>query len=80
MRGTVNMKISPAKWLIRIVWLVFLCASLASLSFAFKEQETNALTAPANLKADQNLQKIDIDRFTNAISQIKDYYVQPIND
>jgi carboxyl-terminal processing protease len=54
--------------------------SLASLSYAFKEQEMNALTAPANLKNDDNLQKTDIDRFTNAISQIKDYYVQPIND
>lgn len=50
--------------------------------FAFKENDTNALSATtttANSKADA-LQESDINRFTNAIAQIKDFYVQPISD
>lgn len=52
--------------------------------FAFKESDTNALSAPAatttaNSKAD-TLQESDINRFTNAIAQIKDFYVQTISD
>lgn len=48
---------------------------------AFIEEATNPNSAvtTTNTKAD-NLQKNDIDRFTNAIAQIKDYYVSPIND
>src|SRR5690348_10166911 len=68
--------------LLKIVCMLTLCVSLASVSFAFKEEATNALTPPAATTAakSDSLQKVDIDRFTNAISQIKDYYVQPIND
>lgn len=51
---------------------------LTTVSFGFKQQDPNMLTTPAT-KTDA-LQKTDIDRFTNAISEIKDYYVQPIND
>lgn len=72
------MKKQPVATLIKIVSITFLCVALASASFAFKEQDTNSLTTPEN-KTD-TLQKVDIDRFTNAISQIKDYYVQSIND
>ncbi|MHB1948649.1 MAG: S41 family peptidase [Gammaproteobacteria bacterium] len=45
-------------------------------SFAFKEEPA---IKPAPTKSD-NLQESDINRFTNAIAQIKDYYVQPISD
>jgi len=60
--------------------ILIICASftLVTNSFGFKQQDPNMLTTPAT-KSD-SLQKTDIDRFTNAISEIKDYYVQPIND
>jgi carboxyl-terminal processing protease len=63
----------------KILSILFLCVMAASASYAFKETDTNALTKQQETKTD-TLQKIDIDRFTNAIAQIKDYYVQPIND
>jgi carboxyl-terminal processing protease len=48
-------------------------------SFAFKETDTTkaSLTTPGKA---ENLQENDINRFTNAISQIKEFYVQPISD
>lgn len=45
--------------------------------FAFKETDT--LTKTMNTKT-ETLQENDINRFTNAIAQIKDFYVQPISD
>lgn len=72
------MKLRMIKAGIKIISILFLCVAMTSVSFAFKEPDTNSLTKQAN-KTD-TLQKIDIDRFTNAIAQIKDYYVQPIND
>jgi carboxyl-terminal processing protease len=54
----------------------------SSASFAFIEENTDpdsAIATTDNAKID-SLQKNDIDRFTNAIAQIKDYYVSPIND
>jgi len=51
---------------------------LITNSYGFKEPATNALSKK-DKKAD-SLQKDDIDRFTNAIAQIKDYYVRTIND
>ncbi len=72
------MKPQMIKASIKIISLLVLCASIASVSFAFKEVDTNSLTKQET-KANA-LQKTDIDRFTNAIAQIKDYYVQPIND
>jgi carboxyl-terminal processing protease len=64
-------------------FLVF-CIMLAfsSTTFAFVEENTNpdsAIATSDSIKGD-SLQKIDIDRLTNAIAQIKDYYVSPIND
>src|SRR5437879_2069338 len=57
--------------------------------FAFKEDSaTNAMTgspvatttdAAGKTKSDA-LQENDVSRFTNAIAQIKDFYVQPIGD
>lgn len=63
---------------IKIISTLFICAAFASVSFAFKEPDTNSLTKQETKT--NALQKTDIDRFTNAIAQIKDYYVQPIND
>ena len=67
---------------------LFMSAGLVSIglysafvteSFAFKDSDTAPLAASMSTKGDP-LQENDISRFTNAISQIKDYYVQPIND
>lgn len=63
---------------IKITSIAIACVAFASVSFAFKEPATNSLTTQDNKT--NVLQKTDIDRFTNAIAQIKDYYVQPIND
>ncbi|MDA8561489.1 S41 family peptidase [Gammaproteobacteria bacterium] len=64
----------------RIISIItlFLCYTAISSTFAFKELDKNALTKKTN--QEDSLQKMDIDRFTNAIAHIKDYYVQPIND
>lgn len=56
---------------------------VVSNAFAFRE-DSNILSPPAasankDKKADA-LQETDISRFTNAIAQIKDFYVQPIGD
>src|ERR1700733_6586660 len=64
----------------KILGIVFLSISLASSSFAFKDQPTNSLTTPDKLNSSGAIDKTDIDRFTNAISEIKEYYVQPISD
>jgi carboxyl-terminal processing protease len=71
-----------------IAGLLGLCVSAALFTnaFAFKEDRTDATTAATALqdksgKKDKDaLQESDISRFTNAIAQIKDYYVQPIGD
>lgn len=68
---------------VKAISVLTLCMFFTMPSFAFKEQATNSLTStPSSSDKSQNqtLQKADIDRFTNAIAQIKDYYVQPIND
>jgi carboxyl-terminal processing protease len=64
----------------KIISVLLLCIAFGSASFAFKEVATNSLTTQENKSNSNTLQKTDIDRFTNAIAQIKDYYVQPIND
>lgn len=64
---------------IRCVICVF-CIAFTSHAFAFKTVEVTDATTAETPKNNQSLQKADIDRFTNAISEIKDYYVQPIND
>lgn len=46
--------------------------------FAFKDTD-NPLSKTVSTKA-ESLQESDINRFTNAIAQIKDFYVQPISD
>ncbi len=48
-------------------------------ALAFKDENAIATAAVAAQK-DDNLSETDINRFTNAISQIKSYYVQPISD
>lgn len=62
----------------KLLFFILVLFGFLSTSFAFKEVESNSLTAQTNTS--DTLQKGDIDRFTNAISQIKDFYVQPIND
>jgi carboxyl-terminal processing protease len=69
--------------LLRTLSILILSISLAiAPAFAFVDENANpdsAISTSTNGK-DNQLQKIDIDRFTNAIAQIKDYYVSPIND
>lgn len=75
------MKPMPVISWVKMISTLLLCVVFASTAFAFKEQDTNALTTtPSSGDKTQGLQKADIDRFTNAIAQIKDFYVQPIND
>lgn len=68
---------SPMKSILRFSLTLLLLSTIASTSYGFKEQDTNQLTTRTK---SETLQKSDIDRFINAISQIKDFYVQPIND
>lgn len=53
---------------------------VAHPSFAFKEEKTTNQTLTTTAGKNEALQENDINRFTNAISQIKDFYVQPISD
>lgn len=48
----------------------------STASFGFREDPPKLIT-PAKT---ETLQETDINRFTNAIAQIKDFYVQPISD
>ena len=56
---------------------IAVCASFSFSipSFAFKEVDPSKLV---NTKI-ETLQENDINRFTNAIAQIKDFYVQPVS-
>src|SRR5688572_6194984 len=74
--------------------LLFFVASILSLvasifvmtqANAFKESRgTDAMTSSTKTITDKDktdsLQESDVSRFTNAITQIKDFYVQPISD
>src|SRR3990167_6112477 len=56
---------------------IFLCSNV----FAFREDNSStAVLLPAKDKKVEALQESDVSRFTNAIGQIKDFYVQPISD
>ena len=63
--------------------VIFLLANSAS---AFKETRSTDAMTPAistgtgGKNKNDALQENDVSRFTNAISQIKDFYVQPISD
>ncbi|SRR5579883_191618 len=57
--------------------IVGVSISVSIPSFAFKKEPDAVSKLPE--KSD-SLQDSDINRFTNAIAQIKDYYVQPISD
>lgn len=60
-------------------WLSFLLAITPfTMTWAFKNEQAAAFTPQKN--ANEELQESDISRFTDAISQIKNYYVQPISD
>lgn len=75
------MTFTPSNILFRLFIVLFLNSALISVSYAFKEMDPNtAIMTTSNKVADSQLQKNDIDRFTNAITQIKDYYVQPTSD
>lgn len=54
-----------------------LAYSLSIFPFADEKAVEKSATTPSTQAA---LQESDINRFTNAIAQIKDFYVQPIND
>lgn len=73
------MKQPTAASLLKLTGILLLSGILASSSFAFKEEDPNTPITAAQAKTD-TLQKDDIDRFTNAISQIKDFYVQQTSD
>lgn len=53
--------------------------TFSNLTFAFKDADPGT-TVTTKAPAAENLKDSDINRFTNAIAQIKDYYVQPISD
>ncbi|EKD54413.1 MAG: hypothetical protein ACD_60C00087G0025 [uncultured bacterium] len=54
---------------------------LSSNALAFRDDGGNAALAPVPKdKKVEALQESDVSRFTNAIGQIKDFYVQPISD
>ncbi len=54
---------------------------LAPLQVTFAFADKNAVTTEASKTTDKGaLDEGDISRFTDAIAQIKDYYVQPISD
>src|SRR3990167_4429576 len=60
---------------------VLLLSAVFTSAYAFKQDtDTNnsAITTP--LTKSDTLQETDIERFTNAIAQIKDFYVQQVND
>jgi len=65
-------------------WLGFLImVSPFASSFAFKDSRSTTPSQATTTTLKDNsgdLQESDISRFTDAISQIKDYYVQPISD
>lgn len=78
--GKYLMKTISLVMLVKTSIIILMCIALGSVSFAFKEQDKNMLTPSTSTEQTESLQKVDIDRFTNAIAQIKDFYVQPIND
>src|SRR5688572_3646630 len=57
---------------------IVLTVSFSDVS-AFKDDAPATQMLPLLKKADP-LQESDISRFTNAITQIKDFYVQPVGD
>lgn len=63
-------------WLNLLICVIF----FSNQGFAFKEVENKLLSTTSTITKTDNLQEADINRFTNAISQIKDFYVQPISD
>ena len=58
---------------------ISVCASFSYSipSFAFKEVDSSKPLANTKI---ESLQESDINRFTNAIAQIKDFYVKPTSD
>ena len=57
--------------------------TLSTNSLAFKSDDDSGTALSNTLTTDAKtdpLQDIDINRFTSAITQIKDYYVQPVGD
>lgn len=74
------MKRHPVIALIGVVGLVTSASmTFCPPSFAFKDTDS-IKTEVAPAAKTENLQETDINRFTNAIAQIKDFYVQPISD
>jgi carboxyl-terminal processing protease len=73
------MKQSTSISLFKLTGILVLSVAFTSSSFAFKEEDPNAAISAEQVKS-ETLQKDDIDRFTNAIAQIKDFYVQQTSD
>lgn len=62
-----------------LIGFLFLSLGMLAFSsqiFAFRDEDPKKLTPTKS----ESLQESDINRFTNAIAQIKDFYVQPISD
>ena len=61
---------------------VSICTFMFTNAFAFKDDTANAAstTILTDTSKKDPLQEKDVSRFTNAIAQIKDFYVQPISD
>src|SRR5579863_10361822 len=73
------MKLNRLLGLVGFLGFIASCLILfSSQTLAFKETDTTTLTKTVNKT--ESLQENDINRFTNAIAQIKDFYVQPISD
>ncbi len=66
--------------LIKFVGILLIGFALTPSSYAFKEEDPNTSLNPSTPVKTEALQKDDIDRFTNAIAQIKDFYVQQTSD
>jgi len=65
--------------MIKLVTIALLAFCFAASSFALKEEKNPADATVAAGKA-QALDDEDITRFSNAITEIKDYYVQTVSD
>ncbi len=76
------MKLYPHLFVVSLLSMAVISLSSSSV-FAFKEtRSTDVMTSTSSDSKNKNdaLQENDVSRFTNAISQIKDFYVQPITD
>lgn len=58
---------------------ILLSYFILNCTYAFKEKDSTSVLTNSPKKIEP-LRESDIERFTNAIAQVKDYYVRPIDD